>query len=220
MGRYIQPTDIQTRLLGKVKFTNDPNEANLFQLTLLSELIDQAEGQVELDLSPRYSGPFTTYTGQPFDSLKTLVINGNKGAGLAAWSMIRALCQYQSVIRVIEYDFGRSTAISGEKYLEKIEARYKSFVEKKLLAKKKLGDMESQQWQFPPLPLTLNYMNSAADDGYMGQILNTTQTVPQFPQFQINDPSESFWTGIFDDPNVSPTGNLAGYRWPGGSDRG
>lgn len=201
MGRYITASDVQIRLLGKVKFTSDPTDQNAFQLTLLSELIDQSESQVEYDLSPRYASPLTDPAGNAFS--KTNIPD-------PAYAIVRTLCQLQSVIRVLEFDFGRGTAISGDKYIEKLENRYKSIIRDKILAKKKLGDMETQQWSFPPLPLKLNYFNTQADDGYMGQVLNTTTTVPQFPQFQLNDPSETWWNGIFDDPNVSPTGNSGG----------
>jgi hypothetical protein len=122
----------------------------------------------------------------------------------------------QSVIRVLEIDFGRGSAVDGAKYIERMQDRYKSVVDEKLLKKKDIQGHESQQWKYPPLALKLNYFNTEADDGYMGQVLNTTTTVPQYAQFQINDPSESWWNGIFDDPNVSPTGQTGGAVVVGG----
>jgi hypothetical protein len=201
MGRYITTNDVQIRLLGKVKFTDDPADVNSMQNTLLRNLIDQAESQVEYDLSPRYAAPFQSIAGAPFN--KQNIPN-------PAFGLVQTLCQLQSVQFVLETDFGRGTAISSDKYIERIVDRYKDVVQEKILKKKDLGPMETQQWKYPPLPLKLNYFNTEADDGYMGQVLNTTQTVPQYPQFQINDPSETYWNGIFDDPNVSPTGQQGG----------
>lgn len=201
MGRYISNNDVKIRLLGKVTFTSDNSDENNFQETLLTEFVAQAEAQVEIDLSPRYQAPFQAVNG---------AIWNQKNIPFGEYNTIRNLCQLQAVIRVLEVDFGRGTVVGADKYVEKIEKRYQSIVSDKLLAKKKLGTMETQQWSFPPLQLMLNYMNRKADNGYMGQILNTTQVVPQYPQFQLNDPQESYWNGIFDDPNISPTGNQGG----------
>ncbi len=201
MGRYISNSDVKSRLLGKVKFTTDNTDENNFQDALLTEYVAQAEAQVEIDLSPRYAAPFQSKSGANWSQ---------KNIPFAEYNIVRNLCQLQAVIRVLETDFGRGTVVGADKYVEKIEKRYTSIITEKLLAKKKLGTMETQQWQFPPLQLNLNYMNKRADDGYMGQILNTTQVQPQYPQFQLNDPSESYWNGIFDDPNFSPTGNQGG----------
>lgn len=201
MGRYISNNDVKSRVLGKVKFTTDNADENNFQENLLTEYVAQAEAQVEIDLSPRYASPFQNRAGQKWS---------NKAIPVGEYNIIRNLCQLQAVIRVLETDFGRGTVVGADKYVEKIEKRYQSIISDKLLAKKKLGNMETQQWSFPPLQLKLNYFNSKADDGYMGQILNTTQVQPQYPQFQINDPSENYWNGIFDDPNFSPTGSQGG----------
>jgi hypothetical protein len=201
MGRYISNNDVKARLIGKVKFTTKVEDQNNFSDQLLTEYVAQAEAQVEIDLSPRYAAPFQTPAKLPWTQ---------KNINFSEYNIIRNLCQLQAVIRVLETDFGSGGVVGADKYVEKIEARYKSIIEDKLLAKKKLGSMETQQWSYPPLMLLKSYMNRAADDGYMGQILNTTQTQPQYPQFQLNDPSETYWNGIFDDPNYSPTGNSGG----------
>lgn len=204
MGRYIKDSDVTIRLLNKVRFTDDMNDGNSFQNTLLRDLIAQAEAQVEYDLSPRYASPFVTDSGAPFGQFLQLQM-------FVAYNSIKSLCQLQGVIRVLDTDFGRGTVVDADKYIERIEKRYKSIVEAKILAKKKVGTEETQQWQYPPIPgLKLNYMNTEADDGYMGQVLTTNQVTPQYPQFQINDPSESFWNGILDDPNRDPGNRGAG----------
>lgn len=204
MGRYISEADVKGRLTGKVKYTDDPNDGNALQNTLLRDWISQAESQVEIDFSPRYAAPFAADDGTPFSKFPQLA--AKDGSYFQAYHTIRRLCQILSVILVLESDFGRGSVATADKYIDKLEDRYKSIVEDKLLAKKKMPDgSETQQWQFPPLPhLQLNYHNNMADDGFMGQVLTTTQVEPQFPQFQINDPSENFWNGIFDDPQHSP----------------
>lgn len=201
MGRYIIPKDVTIRLQGKVKFTDDPKDDNSFQNTLLTELIDQAEGQVEVDLSPRYSAPFL-----PLPALNIKLFSQLQKVSPATYSMIRTLCQLQAVIRILEIDFGRGTAIGGDKYIEAIDKRYKSMISDKLLAKKKLGDMETFQWSFPPLPLVLNYFNTEADDGYAGQVLNTTIVHEQRPYDSINDPSQSWWNSLLNYPSGSQGG--------------
>lgn len=199
MGKYITEKDVTVRLLGKVQFTDDQNDQNKFPNTLLREYIAHAEAQVEYDLSPRYAGPFVLDDGTQFPQFTA------RGA-YVAYNMIRNLCQLQGVIRILESDFGRGSVVNSEKFSQKLEERYVSMITEKFLAKKKMGDgSESQQWQYPPIPmLKLNYMNTEADDGYMGQVLVTGQVTPQYPQFQTNDPSENFWNGVFDDPNLSP----------------
>lgn len=204
MGRYISDKDVKSRLLGKVKFTNDANNENALQNELFQDWVSQAEAQVEFDLSPRYAAPFASDSDVPFNKFPQLATKDP--SYYQAYHLLRTLMQLQAVIRVLESDFGRGSVADAGKYIDKVEDRYKSIIEDKILAKKKMPDgSETQQWQFPPLPhLKLNYMNTEADDGYMGQVLTTNQVHPQFPQFQINDPSENFWNGILDDPMRSP----------------
>lgn len=190
MGNYISTQDVIIRLIGKVETTQDPNDANKLQLSLLNRLISEAEGQVEYDLSPRYSAPFVTIAGQVFRFLTDRPTN----------DIIRTLCELQSVMRVLETDFGRGGVTDPSNYSEKLEKRYQAMVDR-LLAKRKDG----LGWAFPPLPnLALNYMNTEADDGYMGQVLSTSSGLGAFPLERINDPSESFFNAAFDNPGRVP----------------
>ena len=201
MGKYIITTDVQIRLIGKVEFTSDPNDVNKMQTALLNRLISEAEGQVEYDLSPRYATPFTTIGGQEFKQfLKESPTNDS----------IRTLCELQSVIRVLETDFGRGTVVDSDKYNERLEKRYQGMVDR-FLSKKKNG----QGWAYPPLPnLALAYFNTEADDGYMGQVLVTSSGLGDFPLQRINDPSTNFFNSDLGSDGSTPSRN--GDIPPGG----
>lgn len=200
MGRYIADSDVRTRLLGKVRFTDDPTQENLFQNTLLRDLIAQAEAQVEYDMSPRYAAPFVTDSGIPFS--KFLQLSQTDPRIFVAYNAIRQLCQQQSVIMVLSTDFGRGTVVDADKYITGLEKKYQNSLNARILAKKKIDGSETNQWSYPPMPLlALNYMNTEADDGYMGQVLSTTIVHSQHPWTQTNDPSENFWNGVLDVPD-------------------
>lgn len=156
---------------------------------LANRLIEEAEGQVEMDLSPRYYAPFQTDDGGAFSTLPDRPTK----------NILRTLVELMSCIRILETDFGTGTIVDAEPYIEKIRARYDSIV-RDLLVRKTDGGQESQGFAKPPLPsLKLNYMNESADDGFMGSVLVTTQGDGSYPQKQINDPSENFWNGSLDD---------------------
>ena len=187
MGLYVRFEDVRLRVVGKILFTpneyGDDEDPNKMPVRLANRLIEEAEGDVEHDLSPRYASPFQTDTGDPFSSLPRRPTR----------EMIRTLCELKAVIRFLETDFGRGTAVDGDDYTEKLQKRYDKTVEK-LLEKKKSGG-----WAYPPLPsLRLNYMNEQ-DDGFSGQILVTSSGDGDFPREQINDPSENFWNGALND---------------------
>lgn len=189
MGKYIRFEDVRVRLVGKVRFTSDPENEDRMSETLANRLIAEAESHVELDLSPRYMAPFQTKGGTCFGDLPE---NPTK-------NYIRTLCELMACVRILEEDFGSGTAVDGEKYAEKLRKRYGDMMEK-LVEKKKDGGVEAQGFKYPPLPeLRLNYMNEMADDGFMGTVLVTSQGDGAFPQTRINDPSESFWNGTDDD---------------------
>lgn len=187
MARYINRADIKVRLEGKVKF--DPTGADPSKMSdaLLDRLISEAESQVELDLSPRYEVGFKGICDESFTTLPTMTRD-----------MIRTLCELQSVIRVLETDFGRGTSVDGERYSKPLGDRYKDYIENKLLKKKMAKeDDESGQWKYPPLPnLKLAYFNTEADDGYMGMVINTSRGIGSYPIEQINSPGENWWTGV------------------------
>lgn len=189
MPSYVSFQDVAVRLVGKVRFTELPDDENKMSKTLAERLIDEAEGQVELDLSPRYLAPFQTDTGDAFALLPDRPTK----------NILRTLCELMSCIRILETDFGTGTIVDAEKYIEKLRARYDSIV-KDLLSKRMDGGVEAQGFAKPPLPsLKLNYMNENADDGFMGSVLISGQGDGAFPRAQINDPSENFWNGQLDD---------------------
>lgn len=154
---------------------------------LAERLIDEAEGMVELDLSPRYFAPFVgdgeggTYASVPSRPTS---------------EVIRTLCELKACIRILETDFGSGTAVNGDKYKEGLEKRYKEMVER-LLAKRKDGSAESQGWMYPPLPgLKLNYMGELSDDGFFGRVLIASGSPSQgYAAGQVNDPGLTFWNG-------------------------
>lgn len=189
MGLYIAFEDVRVRLIGKVRFTNDENDENKMHEKLANKLINQAEGDVELDLLPRYMAPWQTPEGAAFKELP------DRPTKL----YLKTLCELLACVRILETDFGSGSAVDGEKYAEKLRKRYSDMLNL-LLAKKKDGAVEALGFLKPPLPgLRLNYMNETADDGFMGQVLVSSQGDGDYPQKQINDPSESFWTGVIDE---------------------
>lgn len=207
MGNYISTNDVQIRLVGKVEFTTDQTDGNKMQITLLNRLISEAEGQVEYDLSPRYSAPFQTAAGGPFRTLTDRPTN----------DIIRTLCELQAVMRVLETDFGRGSVVNSENYSERLEKRYAKMVGQ--LLKKKGKDDEQAGWYYPPLPnLLRSYFNTEADDGFGGQVLSTSSGLGAFPLERINDPAENFFNTSPD--TFNPAGPLTGGDIPGGNQGG
>jgi hypothetical protein len=179
MGLYIKEEDVEIRLVGKVRFSDDDEDPKRMPRKLLKRLVNEAEGSVEHDLSPRYSAPFVG-TGGTFKALPERPTK----------EYIRTLCELKAVIRVLETDFGSGTVVDAEKYSKNISARYDSMVDKLL----KVRVEGTFQWVYPPLPgLILNYMNEEQDDGFFGRVLVTTEGDGGYPATRINDPSETFF---------------------------
>lgn len=186
MGIYIRDEDVKIRLIGKVRFTDDIEESNKMHTLLLKRLIEEAEGDVEHDLSPRYMAPFQTEAGGPFKDLPQRPTR----------EFIRTLCELKAVMRVLETDFGRGSVANGDKYAEKLKERYDEMLKKHLDKKEE----PHQGWKYPPFPgMKLNYFNTEADDGYAGMVLVTGQGDGAFPKTQINDPSENWVNSTWDD---------------------
>lgn len=185
MAIYIKADDVEIRLIGKVRFTDDLDDENRMPRALLKRLIDEAEGEVEHDLSPRYMTPFQTDAGGTFKELPDRPTR----------NIIRMLCELKAVERVLETDFGKGSAVNGEEYIKGIKARYDQVVGR-LLEKKG----ENLGWKFPPLlSLRLNWFNTESDDGYSGLVLSDSQLGDGgYPARQINDPSENWWNGRYD----------------------
>lgn len=186
MGLYIKQQQVEIRLAGKVRFTDDVDDENLMPYSLLRRLIAEAEGQVEFDLSPRFEAPFQTYDGKPFNQLPERPTK----------EYLRTLCEVQSVIRVLETDFGRG-AVSAEDYTKSLADRYKVMLDK-VIARRN-DDDDQNQWKYPPLrDLRLAYHNTEADDGFRGMVINTSDK-ESFAQNQINSPGATFWNVTFSD---------------------
>lgn len=189
MGLYIKFMDVRVRLLGKVRFTEDEDDENKMHVLLANRLINEAEGQVETDLSPRYMAPFQTSAGTPFLNLPVRPTQ----------EFLRTLCELRATIRILQTDFGRGTATNGDDYKKDLEAQYKKMVEAHLERKEE----SYQQWVQPPFPgLMLNYNNTQNDDGYAGQVLTTSEGQGDFPSHRINEPSQTYWNATFEDVNV------------------
>lgn len=193
MGMYVKFEQVRLRLVGKVRFTESANDENKMSIELANRLINEAEGQVELDLSPRYAAPFVTDAGAAFSTLPARPTR----------EYITTLCELQAVIRILETDFGSGSATDGEKYTKQIEKRYVQMRDR-LLEKKRDRSKEDfgQGWMFPPLPgLKLNYMNTLADDGFAGSVIVASGSPAQgFASGQINSPGENFWNTVLSEP--------------------
>jgi hypothetical protein len=186
MGLYIRNDDVILRLIGKVRFTRNVEDENRMPIPLLERLINEAEGQVEQDLSPRYATPFVTADGRPFAELPSRPTR----------EVLRTLCELQGVIRVLETDFGRGTATNGDNYKKELKERYDATVAQ-LLAKKKDRGQDAAGWAYPPLvDLSLNWFNKLADDGFAGSVIVASGSASHgYPNHQINNPAENFWNG-------------------------
>ncbi len=187
MGLYVSYEDVRLRLNGKVRFTDDPTDENRMSVRLANRLINEAEGKVESDLSPRYSAPFQTTEGTAFKNLPERPTK----------ETIRTLCELMSVIRILETDFGSGSASNGDNYKKGAEERYNKMMEELMDLKDHEGGYKG--YKRPPLPgLMLNYQNTQ-DDGFAGAIHITGTDNGDFPSKRINDPSSSFWTGDYEE---------------------
>lgn len=194
MPLYTRFEQVRLRVIGKIRFApegeEDDNE-NLMPISLALRLINEAEGQVEQDLSPRYLAPFQTPEGRPFPALPVRPTQ----------EIIQTLCELQSVIRLLETDFGRGSAVNADKYSESLQKRYNAIIKDRILARK---EESYQNWAFPPLPcLRLAPFNETCDDGYSGtpMHINPSGDSAAFPSQRMNDPSATYWNVNWDDVN-------------------
>lgn len=185
MALYITREDVRVRLIGKVRFTDDEDDENKMNFRLLDRLINEAEGDVEHDLSARYAVPFVTVDNTAF---KLLPERPTK-------EILRTLCELKAVIRVLETDFGRGGATNAENYKKQQSERYDAMLKKQLRKKgPEDDDTEQHGWYYPPLiGLALAVHNSEADDGYAGMVLSTSDGEGGFAAQRINNPSQSFY---------------------------
>lgn len=192
MPKYIKFEDVRVRLAGKVRFQDDSqtDQANRMPVNLANRLIDEAEGQVEVDLSPRFAAPFVS------------ILKGNY-AGLPdapTKNFIRTLCELQSVIRILETDFGSGSAVDASKYIATVEKRYKKMIDENILAKFEASFASSRQWKFPPLPdLKKAQHNSEADDGFAGMVTITDRGEGAYPVLQMDDAAQNWFNATIDE---------------------
>lgn len=202
---YANIDRVRTLLSPKVRIDEAGTDTNKLSLDLLKIMIEQAEGDLEIDLSPRYAVPFQTMDGKAF---KVLPDRPTK-------QVVAKLAELRSVMRVLETDFGRGAAVGGDKYYEGTKKMYDELMGK-LCGRRKdsSGNEMYNQWMYPPLPnLMKAYFNTESDDGFAGSILTTSSGDGGFPAEQINNPGQNFWNGEIDsDESRTGRGNneLAG----------
>lgn len=192
MPKYIKFADVKARLAGKVRFQDESgnDQDNRMSIALANRLIDEAEGQVEMDLSPRYAAPFVSATASP-QTYEALPDRPTK-------NVLRTLCELQAVIRILETDFGSGSAIDASKYIATLEKRYGKMIENNVLAKFSDDYAATRQWKFPPLiDLAKAQHNMEADDGFAGMVTVTSRGEGAYPAQQINDPSENYFNADF-----------------------
>lgn len=186
MALYVTLNDIKLRVAAKIRFTDDADaEPDKMSNQLARRLLDEAEADVEHDLSERYLAPFQTIAGAAFANLPERPTK----------QLIKTLAEHKATIRFLETDFGSGSPVTGDEYMEKLQERYDKMLERLM----KRRDNTFNHWAYPPLPdLKLAYHNEAADDGFSGTIHVADQGDGSFPQYQINDPSENLWNGEVD----------------------
>lgn len=182
MGLYIKENDVKVRLAQKVRFTEDDNDKNAMPIALLKRLIEEAEGEVEFDLSPRYATPFVGRSDEAFSKLPARPTR----------EILRTICELKACIRVLETDFGKGSSINGDAYAEKLRDRYTKIVDR-IMERKEEGS--GTGWKYPPLlNLKPNYFNTESDDGFQGMVLSTSsRESDSYPYRTINDPGLNFY---------------------------
>lgn len=198
MGLYVNTQMVKERLTGKIRFTTDPETyPDKMPVTLLHDLILQAETEVELSLSPRYATPFQTIAGTAFCNLPMRPTKG----------VIRNLCVLRAVMKCLNTDFGRGSSVKGSNYYDDIKKEYDDIVEK--LTELKSGSFNT--FVYPPLEgLRLNWQNEEADTGFKGRVLtsNCGENADNYAANQINAPSRTLWNPDpkdFDDFEEGPS---------------
>lgn len=186
---YTRIQNVIELLRPKVRVDDTGQDENKMSLAMLKILIEQAEGDVELELARRYAVPLQTKDGKEF---KLLPERPTK-------QVISTLCELKSIMRVMTTDFGKGTAVAGDKYYDGQKKIYDELMGKVTNLREHEGQKTFGQWLYPPLPnLMVNYFNTEADDGFAGEILVTSQGYGAFPGEQINNPSQNFWNGTLD----------------------
>ena len=184
---YTTFQSVKLRLTNKVQFQADDNKVEDGELPndLLSQIIQDAETAVEMDLRSRYAVPFRSKSKNTWDALP----DHTKRA-------IRQAVDYKAVAIVLDTDFGRGTKVDGEPYSNKFTKMYNDQIQL-LLGRDSIGrnDKIDRHKVAPPLEdLLLAASNSKADDGFRGMVLNSDprERAVTYAEEQLNDPSTSW----------------------------
>lgn len=181
MGLYITADEIKIRTAGKIKYAVDDTDPNAVGPSFLDEVIAEAEAEVETRLSIRYAIPFANADGGAFATCLTNTQN-----------VIKQLCRSEAVRRLLDYDFGRGTAVEGGKYADSLDRIYQSQMDR--LVSRREGHFN--MFIYPPLvDLALAPHNAEADDGYAGRIYVTSDNPGEFAAAQMPSPGETLWNG-------------------------
>lgn len=187
MGRYIAENEVEIRLLGKVRFTDDENDENRFDRRLLKKLVADAESRVERDLSSRYQSPFQTTEGAAFTALPKTTRD-----------TIQTMCELMAVVFVLNTDYGRGQATDARAYTRSQKTIYSQMLARET-DKKEGAEGAFGQWNYPPLEALMTSLVNTTDDGTAGSIIvSSNSNDGDFPRKQITDPSENFNNGEFD----------------------
>jgi hypothetical protein len=188
MATYVTADNIKRRLLGKVRFTNDETDENAVSNSLLDELIVEAEAEVENRLSIRYQIPFVSEANEgAFNTLPA-----------TTQAQILALIRMAATKRILDLDFGKGSAVTGEEYEKMLRKDYEERMER--LVERREGCFNL--FKYPPLPgLRLASHNSESDDGYVGTIMVTSDDYGDYAAPQTPDPGETIWNGSIRDVN-------------------
>lgn len=184
---YTTFESVKIKLVNKVQFQADPEEVQEGEVPndLLTQLIRDAETDVELDLRTRYAIPFRslskgTYEGLPDHSQRA----------------IRKVVDLRALFIILSTDFGRGTHINADGYTKQLEDRYNLEIERLLGRDKEGENSKRDRFRFaPPLDdLMLSKTNSMADDGFKGMLINTDAGYDSasYAEDRINDPSQSY----------------------------
>lgn len=179
MGDYTAEADVELRLRGKVRFTDDDKEENAFPRSLLKKLVRDAEVKVERDLSRRYATPFRGTNDEAFKTLPK-----------TTRETITNLCELQSVMLVMMTDFGRGGVSDSRAYRRGQMSLYTSTVKREL---DRNYESAAGQWRFPPLEGLKLADGNASEQAIVGAILHTSNGDGAYPSGQITDPGESIW---------------------------
>lgn len=194
MSTYVNISELKIRLIGKVAFDDDGDDPNKLPTQLALQLLSQAEAEVELELSPRYFVPFMADSGSGTGTFS--------GLPRATKQLIKTLCLNTACLYILGTDFGRGSAVQGEKYGKDLKNQYDWIVERAIgVYGGKDKELEAfRMWKYPPLTwLQLAPHNLKSDDGYAGQIYKSGSNKGDYAADSVNDPSVTFWNATVND---------------------